>query len=30
MKILRMIENNVNERYVDEIVSALNNGGIVV
>ena len=30
MKVLRMIENNVNERYVDEIVSALNDGGIVI
>ena len=30
MKVLRMIENNVNERYVDEIISALNDGGIVI
>lgn len=30
MKILKMIEGNVNERYIDEIVACLENGGVVV
>ena len=30
MKLLRMIEDSVNERYVDDIVRALEDGKIVV
>ncbi len=30
MKILNLLENNINERYLDEIVDALRDGGIII
>ncbi len=30
MKILRMIEENINQRYVDNVVKALQDGEIVI